>query len=59
MSLEMKKFIVDKLTEAGSLEYTKSVLLQLREDLRREFHASELQAGTKNWILRLMLYRMK
>jgi hypothetical protein len=47
------------LEEAGSLEYTKGVLDGLREELKHELNAVEERTSAKNWIIRLMLHRLK
>ena len=59
MSPDAKKFVIKRLEEAGSLEYTKGMLDGLHEELKQELGAAEEKAGAKNWILRLMLYRLK
>ena len=56
---DLKKFVIKKLEEAGSLEYTKGMLDGLHEELEQELSAVEERAGGKNWILRLMLHRLK
>ena len=59
MSLDLKKLVIKRLEEAGSLEHTKGVLDGLYEELKQELIAVEERAGAKNWILRLMLHRLK
>jgi ophiobolin F synthase len=59
MSPEMKKLVLMRLEEAGSLEYTKGVLDRLHEELKQELSAVEERAGGENWILRLMLHHLK
>jgi len=59
MPPDVKKFVIKRLDEAGSLEYTKGVLDGLYGELKQELSAVEERAGGKNWILRLMLHRLK
>jgi hypothetical protein len=59
MSPDLKKLVIKRLEEAGSLEYTKGVLEGLYEELKQELSAVEERAGEKNWILRLMLHHLK
>jgi geranylgeranyl pyrophosphate synthase len=59
MSPDLKKLVIKRLEEAGSLEYTKGVLEGLYEELKQELSAVEERTGEKNWILRLMLHRLK
>lgn len=59
MPLGMKKLFIARLKEAGSLEYTKSVLEKLHQELEIELERIEGLTGVKNWILRLMLLRLR
>ena len=59
MQPDMKRFVIQRLEEAGSLEYTKGVLDGLYEELKQELSAVEERAAGKNWILRLMFHRLK
>jgi geranylgeranyl pyrophosphate synthase len=59
MSPDLKKLVIKRLEEAGSLDYTKGMLDGLHEELKQELSEVEEKAGGKNWILRLMLYRLK
>jgi len=59
MSVQMKKLIHERLAEAGSLEYTKSALADLYLEMKGELERLEQVTGCKNWILRLMMHRLK
>jgi hypothetical protein len=48
MSLDMKRLIVDRLKDIGSLEYTKIVLEILYKALAVNFHALESHSSIKN-----------
>jgi ophiobolin F synthase len=59
MSSDMKSLVLKRMEEAGSLEYTKGILDKLYKELKQELSAVEERAGGKNWILRLILHRLK
>jgi hypothetical protein len=59
MSTDMKKLIIDDINKAGSLEFAKGVLGGLYEDVLNELEVVEKRAGIENWILKLLLYRLK
>jgi geranylgeranyl pyrophosphate synthase len=59
LSLDSKKHFLSKLKEYGSLEYTRSVLTELHGDLINELDSVEKETGIKNWILRLLFFRLK
>lgn len=59
MSPAMKMLTMKVIEEAGSLKYTKGVLDDTYEDLKNERDLVEARAGSKNWILRLLLSQLK
>lgn len=59
MPPDVKKFVIKRLEEAGSLKYTKEMLDELYKELKQELGIVEESTKTKNWILRLILYRLK
>lgn len=59
MSIDMKKLVLKRLAETGSLEYTKDMLGELHDELTQELSAAEERMGGKNWIFRLILHRLK
>lgn len=59
LSPDLKRLVIKRLEETGSLEYTKGMLDELHEELKQEIDAVEKRMGSKNWILRLMMLRLK
>jgi len=59
MTKGMKQFLLKRLQEEGSLEYTKGMLDGLHVELKDELTRVEEKTGEKNWILRLLLHRLK
>ncbi|KAB8303333.1 hypothetical protein EYC80_004766 [Monilinia laxa] len=60
ISPETKKLAVKKIEDMGSFTYAKGVLYELHAEMERELGMLEKMAGMgENWILRLMLYRLK
>ena len=59
MSLNMKRLVVKRLEEAGSLQYTRKTLENLHGELKERLAEAEEKASVKNYILRLMLHRLK
>ncbi|KAE8446357.1 hypothetical protein EG329_012106 [Mollisiaceae sp. DMI_Dod_QoI] len=59
MSAAMKSHLLQLLDKAGSLEYTKAALRDLQEEIMTELEEVERLFGRKNWILRLLLMRLK
>ncbi|KIN03517.1 hypothetical protein OIDMADRAFT_177678 [Oidiodendron maius Zn] len=59
LSSDLKRLVIKRLEETGSLEYTKGMLDGLHEELKQEIDAVEKRMGSKNWILRLMMLRLK
>jgi dolasta-1(15),8-diene / delta-araneosene synthase len=59
LSSDLKRLVIKRLEETGSLEYTKGMLDGLHEELKQEIDAVEKRMGSKNWILRLMMLRLR
>ncbi|KAF7956841.1 hypothetical protein EAE96_004167 [Botrytis aclada] len=60
MSPEMKNLAIAEMENMGSFTYAKELLNDLHVDLECEIGMLEKMAGSgENWILRLMLYRLK
>lgn len=60
MSPEMKKLAITEMENMGSFTYAKTLLNDLHLDVEHELGTLEERAGLgENWILRLMLYRLK
>ena len=59
MSPAMKMLTMKVIEEVGSLKYTKAILADTYEDLKNEQDRVEESAGSKNWILRLLLSQLK
>ncbi|KAA8574050.1 hypothetical protein EYC84_005582 [Monilinia fructicola] len=60
LSPETKKLAVKKIQDMGSFTYAKGVLYELHEEMEQELGILEKMAGMEeNWILRLMLFRLK
>ncbi|KAF7586323.1 hypothetical protein BBP40_009070 [Aspergillus hancockii] len=58
ISLSLKKCILDQLKEAGSMEYTCSVLGKLMKDIMDEIETIEQKTGCSNWVLRFLVNRL-
>ncbi|KAJ5041497.1 uncharacterized protein L3040_005082 [Drepanopeziza brunnea f. sp. 'multigermtubi'] len=59
MSPEMKTLVRRRLEEEGSLRFTKEVLDELHGQLQCELGGIEARTGQENWLLRLMMHRLK
>ncbi|TGO59220.1 hypothetical protein BOTNAR_0167g00160 [Botryotinia narcissicola] len=60
MSPEMKRLAITEMENMGSFTYAKALLKDLHLDIEHELGMLEKRAGSgENWILRLMLYRLK
>jgi len=55
MSKDVKKLFVQKLEEAGSLEYTRNIAQDLSAEAKQKLSVYEEVTGVKNWIFRLIL----
>jgi uncharacterized small protein (DUF1192 family) len=59
LTYELKCLVLDRLRLKGSLDYTLSILRELQESLGRELERLEAATQQKNWVLRLLLFRLK
>lgn len=59
MGIETKKQFLGRLKELGSLEHTKEVIDGLYNEILNTLCELEGRIGVKNWILRLLLFRLK
>ncbi|RJE24971.1 hypothetical protein PHISCL_02682 [Aspergillus sclerotialis] len=55
---ELKRFVLDRLHERKSLEYSHGVLRLLYNALESELQNLETASGQKNWLLRMMLQQL-
>ncbi|PKX88696.1 putative polyprenyl synthetase [Aspergillus novofumigatus IBT 16806] len=58
-SIEAKRYILTRVEESGSLEYTRGVLALLLQDLEGTLRDMEVMTGQENWILRSMLVQLQ
>jgi geranylgeranyl pyrophosphate synthase len=58
-SIEAKRYILTRIEESGSLEYTQDVLGLLLQDLEGMLRDMEFMTGQENWILRSMLVQLQ
>ncbi|RDW88454.1 fusicoccadiene synthase [Coleophoma cylindrospora] len=58
-SFELKQNILAHMERTKSLEYTKGVLQELFKNLERRIEAIEVETGKENYIMRLVLDRLK
>lgn len=56
---EAKELVLDHLREAGSMEYTRRLLEDLRCQIDEELARLERVIGGENWILRLLMSKLK
>lgn len=59
LSMELKKYMLEEMRKAKSLEYTRGVIKTLEEKVEEEIGRMEDATGEKNWIMRLLLDRLK
>ena len=59
VSREAKELFLQHLTELGSMEYTSKLLEDLRRQIDEEMARLESMTGRENWILRLLMYKLK
>ena len=59
LSREAKELVLEYLREAGSMEYTRRVLEDLRRQIDEEMARLERITGGENWILRLLMFKLK
>lgn len=59
LSAELKRVLLEHMRTTGSLEYTEVCLETLREEINNELLAIERAYGAENYILRLLLERLR
>lgn len=59
LSPELRRLALDSIKASGGLTFAKSVILQLQSAVWEGLEMLEGQAGSKNWILRLVLKRLE
>ncbi|CAG8893094.1 unnamed protein product [Penicillium egyptiacum] len=59
LTYELKRLILDRLRENGSLDHTFRMLQDMYVAVWRELERLEVATGQKNWMLRMMLQRLK
>lgn len=59
LSNKMKELIVKQLREHGFLEQTKETLATLEADIQAKIQLLETITGCANWILRLLIHRLR
>jgi geranylgeranyl pyrophosphate synthase len=58
LSVPHKKIVLDRLRKAGSMAHTLKTLKKLESDIYRAQGAIEKQAGSENWVMRLLVHRL-
>ena len=59
LSREGKELVLEHLREAGSMEHTRRLLEDLRSQIEEEMARLEALTGGENWILRLLMSKLK
>jgi ophiobolin F synthase len=59
MSMDLKKLVLDEMEQTGSLEFTRNTLLDMEADIGGLVERVEGQTGVGNYVLRLMLDRLR
>ena len=59
LSKELKDYMLEEMRKTKSLEYTRGVIKALEEKVEGEIGRMEDITGEKNWIIRLLLDRLK
>jgi geranylgeranyl pyrophosphate synthase len=54
-----KLIILDHLRRSGSLEYTRGTLERLQSEIDSDVSRLEAETGRKNWIMRLLLQKLR
>lgn len=54
----MRKLFVGRIKQYGNLEHTRVVLQGLYQKVELELTKAERTKGMKNWILRLLIFRL-
>lgn len=59
MTPEMKALVIKHMKDAGSLDYAKTVALELQDAVRRELTRLEGVFGQENYVIQLALEKLK
>ena len=59
LTLEMKKYILEQMKNEGCLDYTRDVLKRLDDEVERVTKQIGDEMGTTNWIMLLVLERLR
>jgi ophiobolin F synthase len=59
ISPEMKRLVLDEMRECGALEKTKQVIEDLRAEIDGQVGQVEGLFGQENWVLRLLLHKLR
>ncbi|KAK5938994.1 hypothetical protein PMZ80_008301 [Knufia obscura] len=59
LSKEAKMLVLKELDTSGSMDYTKQRLCDMQKQIEKETGRLERQAGSENWIMRLLLHKLK
>ncbi|RLL95672.1 hypothetical protein CFD26_101005 [Aspergillus turcosus] len=59
LDISLKQCVLDHIHQAGSMEYTEKTLSVLMDRINDSLQLLERQSGSPNWILRLLLHRLK
>lgn len=55
LTYELRRFLVERLRQKGSLEYTFGIMQELHVALEKELESLEAITGQKNWMLRILV----
>ncbi|PYI01416.1 geranylgeranyl pyrophosphate synthase [Aspergillus sclerotiicarbonarius CBS 121057] len=59
LDVPSKQCVLDHFNQSGSMEYTQRTLRGLMEELRDRISQVEKEAGSSNWVLRLLVHRLE
>jgi hypothetical protein len=59
LDVPMKEAVLEHLQQAGSMRYTEAKMQELMEIITDTVVALEGETGTANWVLRLLVQRLK
>lgn len=59
MTPEMKALVIKHMKDAGSLDYAKTVALELQDAVRSELTRLEEAFGQENYVIQLALEKLK
>ncbi|KAF7125867.1 hypothetical protein CNMCM5793_002160 [Aspergillus hiratsukae] len=59
LDISLKQCALDHIHQAGSMDYTEKTLSVMMDHIDGSLQSLERQSGSPNWILRLLLHRLK